>query len=108
MENKQNSIKKEQGAPSQQRRPGNSQQQGIEHVGQQPIASASSDATLPTLEVDPWSTLLHAQGVEVVDLQHIHLSISDQEVEQMLQIMQEQPEQEQSPQRRNQRAGEAC
>ncbi len=107
MENKKNSVKKEQGAPSQQRKPGNGQQQGIEHASQPSIAGASSEATLPTLEVDPWSALLHAQGVEVVDLQHIHLSISDQEVEQMLQIMQEQPEQEQPPQRRKRGTGEA-
>ena len=45
------------------------------------------DAAIPTLEVDPWSALLQANGVEVVDLQHLHLQISDQEVEQILQVM---------------------
>jgi hypothetical protein len=45
---------------------------------------------------DPWSQLLQAQGARVVDLQHMHsqerqISLSDLEVEQALQIMQEQP-----------------
>ena len=44
---------------------------------------------------DPWSELLHAQGVEMVDLQRlglatVHVSLSEVEVEQVLQIMQEQ------------------
>jgi hypothetical protein len=52
---------------------------------------AVGDITIPTLGTDPWSTLLQASGVEVIDLQAMHLSISDQEVERMLQVMQEQP-----------------
>lgn len=47
------------------------------------------DTPIPTLEVDPWSALLQANGVEVVDLQSMHLQISDQEVEQLLQVMHE-------------------
>ena len=44
---------------------------------------------------DPWSELLHAQGVEMVDLQRsglatVHVSLSEVEVEQVLQMMQEQ------------------
>ena len=50
------------------------------------------DAAIPTLEVDPWSALLQAHGVEVVDLRRIHLQISDQEVEQMLRVMPDDPE----------------
>ncbi len=45
------------------------------------------NGTIPTLKADPWSALLEANGVEVVDLQHMHLQISDQEVEQILQVM---------------------
>jgi hypothetical protein len=43
----------------------------------------------PTLESDPWSALLHAKGIEVVDLQQIRLHMSDQDMEQILHIMQE-------------------
>lgn len=45
---------------------------------------------IPTLESDPWSTLIQAKGVEIVDLHKARLQISDQEVEQMLEVMQEQ------------------
>jgi hypothetical protein len=53
--------------------------------------------TSSTLQSDPWSQLLHAQGVEMVDLHHLRLpemqvSLSDGEVEQALQMMQEQPD----------------
>ena len=47
----------------------------------------SGNVSIPTLKADPWSALLRANGVEVVDLQHMHLQISDQEVEQILQVM---------------------
>jgi hypothetical protein len=50
-----------------------------------------SEATLPTLESDPWGKLLQARGVEIIDLQQLHLHMSDQDVEKALQIMQEQP-----------------
>ncbi len=54
---------------------------------------AQSPAHVPVV-ADPWSELLHVQGVEVVDLQPcrsqtIQVSFSEQEVEQALQIMQE-------------------
>lgn len=50
---------------------------------------------LSSFEGDPWSELLHMRGVELVDLQHselatVHVSLSEVEVEQALQIMQEQ------------------
>jgi hypothetical protein len=61
-------------------------------VGQDP--SLPGDVGIPTLESDPWSSLLQATGVEIVDLQMKRLQMSDQEVEQMLQVMQEQPTQE--------------
>ena len=59
---------------------------------EKPISAFPSDVPIPTLEVDPWSALLQANGVEVVDLQSIHLQISDQEVEQMLQVMHDNPD----------------
>jgi|SRR5947209_12009889 len=45
---------------------------------------------------DPWFELLHTQGARVVDLQHVRLSdiqvfLTEQEVEQALQILHEQP-----------------
>ncbi len=48
-----------------------------------------AEARIPTLESDPWSALLHANGVEIVDLQQLRLHMSDKDVEQALQIMQE-------------------
>ncbi|GCE14405.1 hypothetical protein [Tengunoibacter tsumagoiensis] len=54
----------------------------------------SGEENLPVLEADPWSNLAHDQGVEVVDLQSVQLRISDQEVEKMLQMMQEQAAQD--------------
>jgi hypothetical protein len=48
------------------------------------------EVAIPTLESDPWRALIQAKGVEVVDLQKKRLEISDQEVEQMLDKMQEQ------------------
>ena len=66
-----------------------------ELLGGRPIdssAPATPDvAAVPTLESDPWRTLLQAKGVEIVDLQKFHLHMSAQDVEQMLQIMQERP-----------------
>ena len=57
------------------------------HGNEKLVPAFPSDVPIPTLEVDPWSALLQANGVEVVDLQHIHLQISDQEVEQLLEVM---------------------
>ena len=47
------------------------------------------ETVIPTLEGDPWSALLHRKGIEVVDLQSVHLQISDQEVDELLQCIPE-------------------
>ena len=48
------------------------------------------EASMPVLSTDPWKALAQARGVEEIDLQQIDLQVSDQEVEQALQVMQEQ------------------
>ncbi len=53
----------------------------------------SVEVVVPELESDPWSALLQANDTEVVDLQQVHLHMSDQDVEQALQVMQEHPAQ---------------
>lgn len=63
------------------------------HPGDTGMPAPAGDMSIPTLESDPWSELLHAKGVEVVDLQAIHLQMSDQDLEQVLQIMQEESDQ---------------
>lgn len=45
---------------------------------------------IPMLESDPWRELLREHGVEIIDLQKKHLQMSDQDVEEALQIMREQ------------------
>jgi hypothetical protein len=55
---------------------------------------ADSQEGVPVLSNDPWTQLIHAQGVEVVDLQQTHLhaaqaSVEDSDVEHALDIMQE-------------------
>jgi hypothetical protein len=50
---------------------------------------------LSSLSGDPWGELLHVQGVEMVDLQQpefpmAHVALSEVEVEEALQILQEQ------------------
>ena len=55
------------------------------------LSDLPADMPIPTLEVDPWSALLQAKGIEIFDLQQIHLKMSDQEVEQMLEVMQDEP-----------------
>ncbi|GCF08296.1 hypothetical protein [Dictyobacter arantiisoli] len=59
-----------------------------------PEGTNSEDMGIPTLESDPWSTLIQAKGVEIVDLDKTHLHLSAQEVEQMLRLMQEQSTQQ--------------
>src|SRR5436189_4656129 len=61
-------------------------------VSERPSLASPADTPIPLLAADPWSALLQANGVEVVDLQHVHLQISDQEVEQMLQVMHDNPD----------------
>ncbi|GAC1390955.1 MAG: hypothetical protein NVS4B11_18360 [Ktedonobacteraceae bacterium] len=64
----------------------------LELLGQQTDDTTpfASNSTIPALESDPWRSLLHVNGVEIVDLQKVHLPMNDQDVEQMLQLMQEQ------------------
>ena len=64
-------------------------------------ASLDPGAIASSLSDDPWSELLQAQGAKIVDLQHVRLqevgiSLSELEVEQALQIMQEQPKQDEN------------
>ena len=53
--------------------------------------------SIPTIDSDPWSALLHAKGVEVVDLTQVHLDITDSDMEQLLQLMQEPADQNEPP-----------
>jgi hypothetical protein len=57
-----------------------------------PVSAKPADGGIPTLESDPWNELEHVEGTEVVDLHSIRLQMTDQDVEEALQIMQEQPE----------------
>jgi hypothetical protein len=63
------------------------------HPGNTGMPALPGDVTIPTLASDPWSELLHVKGVEIVDLQTVHLQMSDQDLEQVLQVMQEQSDQ---------------
>ena len=56
--------------------------------------SAPDQQAIPILEGDPWRKLLEAENIELVDLQQVHLPISEWEVEQLLQLMQEQAAQD--------------
>jgi hypothetical protein len=65
------------------------------HPGEKPADRAAPDQrVIPLLEGDPWRKLLEAENFERVDLQKLHLPISEREVEQMLQIMHEQTAQD--------------
>ncbi len=57
------------------------------------VPQTPTEAPMPALKSDPWSALLQAEDVEVVDLQQVQMHLSDQDVEQALQVMQEQPAQ---------------
>ncbi|GLV57597.1 hypothetical protein KDH_44330 [Dictyobacter sp. S3.2.2.5] len=72
------------------RRPPGELQQGADDIER----VEKDQESIPTLESDPWSTLIQAKGVEMVDLHKTRLQISDQEVEQMLEVMQEQSAQQ--------------
>jgi hypothetical protein len=61
---------------------------GKQHPSDQ---GAQPEGAVPPLASDPWNSLSQAQGIKIVDLQRDHLQISDQEVEQMLQLIQEEP-----------------
>lgn len=69
-------------------------------------AAHPGDAPIPTLEVDPWSVLLQAKGVEIVDLKRINLQISDQEVEQLLEVLPDDPVS--SPPKSSNEEGRTC
>lgn len=60
-------------------------------------ALAALRESIPTIASDPWSELLQAKGVEMVDLTQLHLHMSEQDVEQLLQLMQEQVAQHDPP-----------
>jgi hypothetical protein len=51
---------------------------------------------IPTLASDPWGSLTHEQGMEIVDLQRLRIQMSEKDVEQVLDVMKEQPPQPQS------------
>ena len=58
--------------------------------------SGFSQQAIPILESDPWTKLLEAENIELIDLQKMHLPISECEVEEVLQLMQEQTALDQS------------
>lgn len=60
------------------------------YPGENPVPAISDQQTIPMLEGDPWRKLSEEETFELVDLEQVHLPISDREVEQMLQLMQEQ------------------
>ena len=62
----------------------------LELLGKHTDAPLVSNSSIPALESDPWSSLLHVNGVKTVDLQKVHLPMSDSDVEQLLQHMQDQ------------------
>jgi hypothetical protein len=67
---------------------------GIHSLGVQAVPNIT--AMVPPVASDPWNELLHAQGVQIIDLQQMRLhtmevSLNDLDVEQALHIMQEQP-----------------
>ena len=59
------------------------------------FAGVDNQEGVPVLSHDPWNTLVHEQGVQVIDLQqaHVHKAQTageESEVENALEIMQEQ------------------
>jgi len=63
--------------------------EGVEGVTASAVPTGLSEPS--SFVEDPWSELLHAQGVGMVDLQRsglatVHVSLSEVEVEQVLQI----------------------
>lgn len=47
------------------------------------------EAEVPLLKSDPWSELLQSRDVEIINVQQVHLHMSDRDVELALQVMQE-------------------
>lgn len=98
MHQKQNDPKKKKNVPSTQSELSEVWQELLGGLpGEDEASTIPEEAAIPTLESDPWSELIQAQGVEVVDLQTVHLQMSDQELEQVLQVMQEEPDQATTP-----------
>jgi len=64
--------------------------------GKNRVPTSPDQQAIPILEGDPWRKLLQAENIELVDLQQVHLPISEREVEQILQLMQEQAAQDQN------------
>ncbi len=58
--------------------------------GENSVPIAPDQQAIPVVEGDPWRKLLQAENIELVDLQQVHLPISEREVEQLLQLMREQ------------------
>ena len=58
--------------------------------GENHVPIAPDQQAIPVVEGDPWRKLLQAEHIELVDLQQVHLPISEREVEQLLQLMREQ------------------
>jgi hypothetical protein len=60
------------------------------------VTAGSGQEETPLVSGDPWASLVHAQGIQVVDLQQVHLHIAhrpmdEQDVEHALDIMREVP-----------------
>jgi hypothetical protein len=47
------------------------------------------ETEVPLLKSDPWSELLQSRDVEIINVQQMHLHMSDRDVELALQVMQE-------------------
>ena len=65
---------------------------GIHSLGVEAVPNIA--AVVPPVASDPWNELLHAQGIEVIDLQRLHLHtidapLNDLDLEEALRIMQE-------------------
>lgn len=63
---------------------------------QQAATQTGGQEASPILTNDPWNALLHAQGIQVVDLQqvrtqYVDVPLGEFDLEQALDIMQEQP-----------------
>ena len=64
--------------------------------GENRVPTSSDQQAIPIVEGDPWRKLLEAENIELVDLQQVRLPVSEREVEQILQLMQEQTAQDRS------------
>jgi hypothetical protein len=63
-----------------------------ESAGAQPLVATEAGTEIPALTNDPWAELQHIHGIEIIDLQQVHTqALNDLDMEQVLQLMQEQP-----------------